>query len=55
MERLTVAVVASKLGISPQSLRLGLQRGEIPFGTAIKTSGKYTYIFYDKKLREFLD
>ena len=55
MEKMKVADVAQKLGISPQSLRLGLQRGELPFGSAIKTSGKYTYIIYEKKLREYLD
>ena len=47
--------VASLLGISPQTLRLGLQRGELPFGSAIKTSSKYTYIIYEKKLKEYLD
>lgn len=55
MGKITISEVAKQLGISPQSLRLGLQRGEIPFGTAIKTSGKYTYLIYEKKLREFLD
>lgn len=55
MARITISEVAKKLGISPQSLRLGLQRGEIPFGTAIKTSGKYTYLIYEKKLKEFLE
>lgn len=47
--------VATLLGISPQTLRLGLQRGELPFGSAIKTSSKYTYIIYEKKLKEYLD
>ena len=47
--------VASLLGISPQTLRIGLQRGELPFGSAIKTSSKYTYIIYEKKLKEYLD
>ena len=55
MKKLTICEVALKLGISPQSLRLGLQRGELPFGSAIKTSSKYTYLIYEKKLREYLD
>lgn len=55
MGKITISEVSKKLGISPQSLRLGLQNGELPFGSAIKTSGKYTYIIYEKKLREFLD
>ena len=47
--------VASLLGISSQTLRIGLQRGEFPFGSAIKTSSKYTYVIYEKKLKEYLD
>ena len=42
-------------GLSPQTLRLGLQRNQFPFGTAIKTSSKYTYVIYDKKLKEYID
>lgn len=55
MSKLTINDVSSMLGISPQTLRLGLQRKEFPFGTAIKTSNRYTYIIYDKKLKEYLD
>lgn len=55
MRKITVHDVALRLGKSPQSIRLGLQRGELPFGSAIKTSDRYTYIIYEKKLREFLD
>lgn len=55
MSKLTINDVSSMLGISPQTLRLGLQRNEFPFGTAIKTSNRYTYIIYDKKLKEYLD
>ena len=55
MSKIKVNDVASLLGISPQSLRLGLQRNQFPFGTAIKTSERYTYVIYEKKLKEFLD
>ena len=55
MAKRKISEVASLLGISPQSLRLGLQRGELPFGTAIKTSNRYTYVIYEKKLKEFLE
>lgn len=54
-KKITVNQVAKLLGCSPLSIRIGLQRGELPFGTAIKTSSKYTYIIYDKKLKEFVD
>lgn len=55
MQKFTISDVARSLGISPQSLRIGLQNGELPFGSAIKTSGKYTYLIYEKKLKEYLD
>lgn len=55
MSRLTVNDVAAHLGCSPQTVRLGLQRGELPFGTAIKTSSKYTYIIYSEKLKEYIN
>ena len=55
MGNIKVNDVASLLGISPQSVRLGLQRGQLPFGSAIKTSSRYTYVIYKKKLEEYLD
>lgn len=55
MSKITVNDVADALGCSPQSVRIGLQRGALPFGSAIKTSSKYTYVIYEKKLKEFID
>lgn len=54
-KKITVNQVAKLLGCSPLSIRIGLQRGELPFGAAIKTSSKYTYIIYDKKLKEYIN
>lgn len=54
MSRVTVNDVAARLGCSPQTVRLGLQRGELPFGAAIKTSSKYTYVIYADKLKEYI-
>lgn len=55
MAKMTVNDVAAILGCAPQTVRLGLQRGELPFGSAIKTSSKYTYIIYADKLKDFVD
>ena len=55
MSKLTVNDVAARLGCSPQTVRLGLQRGEVPFGSAIKKSSKYTYIIYADKLKDFIE
>ena len=55
MGKITINEVADALGVSPQSVRIGLQKGALPFGSAIKTSSKYTYVIYEKKLKEFID
>lgn len=55
MKKYTITEIATALNVSPQSIRLGLQRGELPFGSAVKTSDRYTYIIYEKKLKEYLD
>lgn len=55
MAKLTVNDVAELLGCAPQTVRLGLQRGELPFGSAIKTSSKYTYIIYADKLKDYIN
>lgn len=55
MSKISVNEVAEALGVSPQSVRIGLQRGQLPFGSAIKTSSKYTYIIYEKKLKEYIN
>lgn len=55
MPKITINEIAAALNVSPQSIRLGLQRGELPFGSAVKTSDRYTYIIYEKKLKEYLD
>lgn len=53
-ERPTVAEVAKALEIKRENLRVGLQRGKYPFGTAIQMGkkGRYTYsIFKDLLLK----
>ena len=47
-----VEIVAQKLGISPQTLRFGLQQGAFPFGTAIKCNKEYAYVLYPKMVKE---
>ena len=42
------------LGKSEQFIRIGLQRGILPFGTAIKMSSKWTYHISDAKVHEYL-
>lgn len=41
--RLTVKEAANLMGVSEQFLRIGLQQSKFPFGTAVKTSSRWTY------------
>lgn len=54
MKKIPLPIVAEILGISQQTLRLGLQRKELPIGSAIKTSSKYTYYVSYELLKNFV-
>lgn len=52
---MTVLECAKLLDKSPQFVRIGLQRGILPFGYAIKLNGnKYTYHISAAKVYEYL-
>lgn len=53
---LKVEDVAKKLGKSPQYIRICLQRGLLPFGTATKMpkSNRYTYVIFPEKVKEYI-
>lgn len=52
---MTVTECARLLDKSPQFVRVGLQRGVLPFGVAIKINGsKYTYHISESKVYEYL-
>ena len=53
--RLTVAEAATIMCVSKPYIRIGLQRGLLPFGTAVKMSGnRYTYFISKNRLYEYL-
>lgn len=56
MTHITVEHVARALGKSPQFIRVCLQKGLLPFGTACKMphSKTYTYVIYPAKFREYI-
>jgi hypothetical protein len=63
-ENMLVSDAAKKLGVSTQTLRLGLQQGLFPFGTAIMTTGpenskvnkpRWTYYINPKRLEVYLN
>lgn len=51
---MTVKEAARLLGKSEQFIRIGLQRGILPFGYAVKMSSKWTYHISDHKICEYL-
>ena len=51
---MNVIECAKLLDKSPQFVRIGLQRGVLPFGYAIKMSSKWTYHISEAKVYEYL-
>lgn len=49
-----VKEAAKLLGKSEQFVRIGLQRGILPFGYAVKMSSKWTYHISAHKVHEYL-
>lgn len=39
-DNVPVTVASKFLGVSPQYIRIGLQRNRLPFGSAVQTSGQ---------------
>ena len=54
--RITVQDAAKLMGKSEMFIRIGLQRGILPFGTALKIDGKskYSYHISPKLFEEYL-
>ena len=49
--------VAKMLGKSEMTIRIGLQQGVFPFGTAFKTDEKsknYTYVIYPELVKKYI-
>lgn len=55
MLTMSVKETAKKLNKSEQFVRIGLQRGLLPFGFAIKMSTRYTYCISKKKFEEWFN
>jgi hypothetical protein len=53
-DRITVEQAAKALGVSKRFIHLGLQRGLLPIGTAVKTSSKWTYYISKSRLEAYI-
>ena len=54
MKRIKPETLAKIWGCSPQSIRIGMQTGQLPIGQAIMVNKNYTYIVFFEKVREFM-
>ena len=50
-ERISIELAAEIMGVSPQTVRIGIQKGVFTFGAAVKMPGssRYTYVIYTKE------
>lgn len=53
-KQISVKEAAKIMGKSEQFVRIGLQRGLLPFGNAIKMSSIYTYYISPKLFEEYV-
>ena len=54
ISRISVSEAAKLLGVSPQFIRIGMQRGTLPIGAAVKMSSRWTYHISEARLREYV-
>lgn len=54
LRKLKVKDVARLMKKDEMFIRIGLQRGILPFGTAIKTSSKYSYYINPSQVEKYL-
>ncbi len=54
MKNISVKEAAEILGVSQQFVRIGLQQGTLPIGTAVKMSSRWTYHISPKLLEEYV-
>ena len=53
--KVSISEAAATMGVSQQFVRVGLQKGALPFGTAVQVSrNKYTYFISRSQFNEYL-
>lgn len=50
--RMTIQKAAKLMNVSEQFVRVGLQKGNLPFGYAVKMSSKWTYYIDSDKFKK---
>lgn len=55
MRNLTPTEAAEMLHVSPQFIRIGLQQGVLPFGSAVKMSQRWTYLIPEQAVKNYME
>lgn len=50
--RMTIRKAAKLMNVSEQFVRVGLQKGNLPFGYAVKMSSRWTYYIDSDKFKK---
>lgn len=53
-EKLTILEASKIMNVSPQFLRIGLQKDKFPFGFAVKMEKKWSYYVSKVRLENYL-
>ena len=53
--RITIKECSEITGMSPQLIRIGMQKGLFPFGAAVKTSSRFTYVIIREKVLAWME
>lgn len=53
-QKITIDQAARRMGVSKDFVRIGIQRGQLPFGVAVKMSSVYTYYINPKQFLEYI-
>lgn len=54
MKKITIKEASMLMHKSPQFVRVGLQTGKLPFGSAVKVSKRWNYIIYPDLFYKFV-
>ena len=54
MNRIKVSEAAAILNVSEQFIRIGLQTGKLPIGSAVKMSSRWTYHISEHLLDQYM-
>lgn len=54
MKKITIKEVSKLINKSPQFIRIGLQNGRLPFGSAVKVNKRWNYIIYPEVLKKYM-